>query len=156
MSVSSRVFLHAFSSSTQHVPRPAFTPSPPPALLTNTKNSTYLWLNQHQVNKQYHEIMLNVFIAEASAVLAHREPDVVAGRRARGAAAAAAGVVLCPECLHRVLAFNADGHVAVFYCREPCKASRCVVSESWFVYCCVTASDLSLFLSVSSVRPSTR
>lgn len=49
-----------------------------------------LGLDEHQVDEQHYVVMLDVFVAEAPAVAAHRQPDVVAARlvaRAR---------VLCP------------------------------------------------------------
>ncbi len=38
----------------------------------------YLWLDQDQIDKQDDKVMLDVFVAEAAAVLAHREADIVA------------------------------------------------------------------------------
>lgn len=52
---------------------------------------THLRLDQDQVDEQDDVVMLDVFVAEAPAVLADREPDVVAARLVP------AGVgVLCP------------------------------------------------------------
>lgn len=53
--------------------------------------ATHLWFDQDQIDKQDDVVMLDIFVAEAPAVLADREPDVVAARLV------AAGVgVLCP------------------------------------------------------------
>lgn len=53
--------------------------------------ATHLRLDQDQIDEQNDVVMLDVFVAEAPAVLADREPDVVAARLI------AAGVgVLCP------------------------------------------------------------
>lgn len=63
-----------------------------------------LGLDQHQVDEEHHVVVLDVLVAEAAAVLAHRQPDVVpAARPARRA-------VLRPERAHRVPALDADGH----------------------------------------------
>jgi hypothetical protein len=65
---------------------------------------TYLRLDQHQINKQYNVVMLYVFIAEASAVLADGEADSMA-----------AGSVICTgvfgvEGLDGIATFYADWH----------------------------------------------
>jgi primosomal protein N'' len=38
----------------------------------------YLRLDQHKIDEQDYEVMFDVFVAEAAAILAHRQPDVVA------------------------------------------------------------------------------
>jgi D-arabinose 1-dehydrogenase-like Zn-dependent alcohol dehydrogenase len=65
---------------------------------------TYLRLDQNQINKQYHEVMLYVFIAEASTVPADGEADSMS-----------AGSVICPgvfgvKSLDRIATFYADWH----------------------------------------------
>ena len=64
--------------------------------------ATHLRFDQDQVDKQHDEIVLDVLVAEAAAVLAHRQPDVVATRLVAAA--------LAPERLDGVPALYADGH----------------------------------------------
>jgi hypothetical protein len=61
---------------------------------------TYLRLDQHQINKQDHEVMLYVFIAEASTVLADSEADSMS-----------AGSVICS----RVFGVKSFDRIATFY-----------------------------------------
>lgn len=65
---------------------------------------THLRFYQHQINKQYHEVMLYVFIAESSAILAHCETHSMA----RGAVIGAR--VFGVEGLDGVATFYADWH----------------------------------------------
>lgn len=58
---------------------------------------THLGLNQDQVDEQDNVVMLDIFVAEAAAILAHRQADVVA---------AGPG----PQRLNRMTAFYADRH----------------------------------------------
>lgn len=44
------------------------------------QQATHLRLDQDQIDKQDNIVMLNIFVAKAAAVLADREPDVVAAR----------------------------------------------------------------------------
>lgn len=65
---------------------------------------TYLRLDENQVDKEHDKVMLDVLVAEAPALAAHRQPDVVAARlvaRAR---------VLRPQRLDRVPALDANRH----------------------------------------------
>lgn len=62
----------------------------------------HLWLDQHQVNEHDDEVVLDIFVAEPAAVLAHGQPDIVA----RGLVARA----FAPERLDGVPAFDADRH----------------------------------------------
>jgi hypothetical protein len=63
-----------------------------------------LGLDEHQVDEEHDVVMLDVFVAEATAVPAHGQADVVAARLVAGAR------VLCPQRLDRVTAFYADRH----------------------------------------------
>jgi len=63
---------------------------------------SHLRLDQDQVDKQHDKVVLDILVAEAAAVLAHRQPDVVPARLVAAA--------LAPERLDRVPAFYADGH----------------------------------------------
>jgi hypothetical protein len=49
-------------------------------LLAKLETSKYLGLDQYQINKQNHEVMFYVFIAESSAVLADSEAYSMAAR----------------------------------------------------------------------------
>ena len=40
----------------------------------------HLWFDQDQVDKQHHKVVLDVFVAEAAAVFAHCQADVVSAR----------------------------------------------------------------------------
>jgi hypothetical protein len=65
---------------------------------------TYLRLDQHQIDKEYHKVMFYVFIAEASAVLADGEADSMT-----------AGSVICAgvfgvKGLDGIATFYADWH----------------------------------------------
>lgn len=82
----SRTFQHASSTSS----------------LIHEQRRTYLRLDQDQIDKQHHKVVLDVLVAEPPAVPAHREPDI----RARVADAR----VLCPERPDGVPALDADGH----------------------------------------------
>jgi hypothetical protein len=65
---------------------------------------THLRLDQHEVDEQHHEIMLDVFVRELVAPRALRQPHAFAERsvvRFR---------VFRVQCLHRVPAFDAYGH----------------------------------------------
>jgi hypothetical protein len=65
---------------------------------------THLRLDQHEVDEQHHEIMLDVFIRELVAPRALRQPHAFAERpvvRFR---------VFRVQCFHRVPAFDAYGH----------------------------------------------
>ena len=68
------------------------------------RNPTYLRLDQHQINKKHHRIMLYVFITEASAVFADCQSNPVA-----------AGSIICAgvfgvKGLDREATFYADRH----------------------------------------------
>lgn len=63
-----------------------------------------LGLDEHQVDEEHDVVMLDVFVAEAAAVAAHRQADVVAARLVAGAR------VLGPQRLDGVAAFYADRH----------------------------------------------
>lgn len=41
---------------------------------------TYLRFDQDEINEEYDEVMLDIFVTEAAAVLAHRQSDVVSSR----------------------------------------------------------------------------
>lgn len=47
---------------------------------TAAQQSTHLRFDQDQIDKQDNIVMFDIFVAEAAAVLADREPDVVAAR----------------------------------------------------------------------------
>lgn len=66
-----------------------------------------LRLDQDEIDKQHDEVMLDIFIAEAPAVLADGQAYVVAARRVARAR------VLRPKRLDRVAALDADGHFVV-------------------------------------------
>jgi hypothetical protein len=61
---------------------------------------TYLRLDQHQIDKEYHKVMFYVFIAEASAVLADGKADSMA-----------AGSIICA----RVFGVKGLDGIATFY-----------------------------------------
>lgn len=61
-------------------PSPLHSPSNFPS---RRGEGTYLRLDQHQIDEQDDEIMLDIFVAETSAVLTHGEPHTMAGRSAR-------------------------------------------------------------------------
>jgi hypothetical protein len=65
---------------------------------------TYLRLDQDQINEKHNKIMLNVFIAEPPAVLAHSEAHAMACRLVICAR------VLCVQSLHWIPAFYTDRH----------------------------------------------
>ena len=62
----------------------------------------HLRLDQDQVDEQHDKVVLDVLVAEAPAVLAHGQPDVVPARLVAAA--------LAPERLDGVPALYADGH----------------------------------------------
>ena len=62
----------------------------------------YLWLDQDQIDKQHHEIVLDVFVAETPAVLAYCQPDIVPARLVAAA--------LAPEGLDGVPTFYTNRH----------------------------------------------
>lgn len=64
----------------------------------------YLWLDQDQVDEEHDKVMLDVLVAEAAAVAAHCQADVVAARLV------ARTRVLRPQRLDRVPALDADRH----------------------------------------------
>jgi len=64
--------------------------------------STHLRLDQDQINKQNHKVMLDIFITESPAILAHSQPDIVARRLIAASFA--------PECLDWVAALDAYRH----------------------------------------------
>lgn len=66
------------------------------------EEEAHLRLNQHQVDKQHDEVMLDVLVAEAPAVATDRQADI----RARVPRAR----VLRPERPDGVAALDADGH----------------------------------------------
>lgn len=70
----------------------------------------HLGLDEDEVDEEDNEVVLDVLVAEATAVLAHRQPDVVPARRVTGAR------VLRPQRLHRVPALDADGHGFLALC----------------------------------------
>jgi len=41
-------------------------------------SSAYLRLDEDQVDEEHDKVMLDILVAEAAAVLAHRQPNVVA------------------------------------------------------------------------------
>ena len=63
-----------------------------------------LGLDEDQVDEQDHEVVLDILVAEAAAVPAHREPDVMPARFVAGAR------ILRPQRLDGVPAFNAHRH----------------------------------------------
>jgi len=85
----------------------------PPPLLP-TKIATDVWidggtnlrLDQHQIDKQHHKIMLDIFVREALAARTLRQPHAFAETAVVGFA------VFVVEPLHGVAAFDADGHSA--------------------------------------------
>jgi hypothetical protein len=46
----------------------------------DASRTTHLRFDQDQIDEQNHKVMLDIFVAEPPAVLAHRQPDVVAAR----------------------------------------------------------------------------
>ncbi len=67
-----------------------------------------LGFDEDKVDEEDDEVVLDVLVAEAAAVLAHRQPDVVPARRV------ARPLVLRPERLHRRPALDADRHLFLF------------------------------------------
>lgn len=65
---------------------------------------TYLRLDQNQIDKKHNKVMLNVFVAESPAVLAHSEAHAMACRLVICAR------VLCVQSLHWIPAFYTDRH----------------------------------------------
>lgn len=63
-----------------------------------------LGLDEDEVDEEHHEVVLDILVAEAPALLAHRQPDVVSARRVPGSR------VLRPQRLDRVPALDADRH----------------------------------------------
>lgn len=64
----------------------------------------YLRLDEHEVNEEHHEIVLDIFVAETPTVFAYCQAHPVA----RGLVVCAG--VLCVQRLNWITAFNADGH----------------------------------------------
>lgn len=62
----------------------------------------HLRLDEDQVDEQHDKVMLDVLVAEAAAVAADGQADVMASGFVAGARA--------PESAHWVAAFDADGH----------------------------------------------
>lgn len=106
----------------QQVSVDLYTPSQPPAISPRSprqRPNALLWpqfwngmaglahlrLDQDEVDEQHDKVVLDVLVAEAPAVLADRQPDVVAARLVAAA--------LAPERLDGVSALNADRHGGV-------------------------------------------
>lgn len=68
-----------------------------------------LGFNEDEVDEQHDKVVLDVLVAEAAAVLAHSEADIVAARRI------ACARVLRPQRLDRVPAFDADRHFVLLF-----------------------------------------
>lgn len=66
-----------------------------------------LRLDEDQVHKQNHEIMLDIFVTEPSAVFAYRQADVVAADLVPISSAR----VLGPQRFHGVPTLDADWHL---------------------------------------------
>ena len=69
---------------------------------------TCLWLYEHQVDKQHHEIMLHIFICKPLAARTLREADAFPERPVVRFA------VFGVEGLDGVAAFYADGHLGIW------------------------------------------
>lgn len=82
--------------------------------------STYLWLDQHQIDEQHDEIMLDVFVGEAFAAWALRETHTFAESLVVGFA------VSCIERTDWIATFDTDGHCASI-------GPGCLVTE--YLYC---------------------
>lgn len=65
---------------------------------------TDLRLDQHQIDEEHHEVVLDVFVREALAARTLRQPHAFAETAVVGFA------VFVVEPLHGVAAFDADGH----------------------------------------------
>lgn len=72
--------------------------------------STYLWLDQHQINEQHDEIMLDIFVGEAFAAWTLRETHTFAESLVIGFA------VCSIKCADWVATLDADRHCASIIC----------------------------------------
>ena len=68
--------------------------------------STHLRLNQHQVNKQHHKIMLDIFVTKPPTLATNRQPNIMPARLIPRPSR-----ILRPQRLDRMPALDADWHL---------------------------------------------